>query len=66
MGPALIAFSVAIVLAIFAGVVYLAFAAPAIFLALLVLLAGYFGLAYRGAAREAKRAADERAEGKPE
>jgi hypothetical protein len=59
LGSALIAFSIAVVLAIFAAAVYLAFAAPEVFFPLLALLAGYFGFAYWGASREARRAAAE-------
>ena len=56
MGAALIAFSIAIVLALAAAVVYFAYTAPAVFFTLLALVAGYFGWAYWGAAREARRA----------
>jgi len=65
LGPALIAFSVVIVLAIFAAAVCFAFAAPEVFLALLALLAGYFGFAYWGASREARRAAARQAKAEP-
>lgn len=56
LGPALIAFSIAIVLALAAAAVYFAYTAPGIFFPLLALVAGYFGLAYWRAAREARRA----------
>jgi hypothetical protein len=65
LGPALIAFSMAIVLAIFAAAVYFASAAPEVFFTLLALLAGYFGFAYWGASREARRAAARQAEAGP-
>lgn len=60
LNAVLIAFSVVIVLGILAAVIAFAFAAPGVFFTLLALLAGYFGSAYWEAAREARRAAEER------
>jgi hypothetical protein len=64
LGPALIALSIAIVLAIFAAAVYFAFMAPEIFFTLLAIGAVFFGFAYWEATREAKRAAARQADAK--
>ncbi len=57
LGPVLIAFSVVIVLAVFAAAAYSAFAAPEAFFTLLAIGAAYFGLAYWKVARDSARAA---------
>lgn len=66
MGPALIAFSVVIVLAAFAAAACSAFAAPEAFFTLLVIGAAYCGFAYWKVARDSARAAAGYAEGKPD
>jgi hypothetical protein len=57
LGPALIAFSVVIVLGVFAAVAYSAFVAPEAFFTLLAIGAAYFGFAYWNVARESQRTA---------
>ncbi len=57
LGPALIAFSVVIVLAIFAAAAYSAFVAPEAFFTLLAIGAAYFGFSYWKVARDSERAA---------
>jgi uncharacterized protein (DUF58 family) len=62
LGPALIALSIAIVLAIFAAAFYFAFVAPGAFFTLLAIGAAFFGFAYWKAPREARRAASRQAD----
>lgn len=64
LGPALIALSIAIVLALVAAAVYLAFMAPGVFFTLLAIGTAFFGFSYWEAAREAKRAAARQTEAK--
>ena len=65
LGPALITLSIAIVLAIAAAAVYVAYTVPEVFFTALALVAGFFGFAYWKAAREARRAAARPAEAGP-
>lgn len=57
LGPALIAFSVVIVLAVFAVAAYSVLVAPEAFFAVLAIGAAYFGFAYWKVARDSRRAA---------
>ncbi len=57
LGPALIAFSVIVVLAVFAAAAYSAFVAPEAFFTLLAIGTAYFGFAYWKVARDSARAA---------